>query len=116
MPIDQVDVAAVLKCLQPIWTTKPETARRLWGRIERVLGAAKAEGLRSGENPAAWKRNLEDILPKLDPLKRKHHGAMSFILLPEFLQQLRDRQSTAALALEFAILTATRTSEVLKAD
>ncbi len=114
--IDQVDVPAVLKCLQPIWSTKPETARRLRGRIERVLAAAKAEGLRSGENPAAWKGNLEDLLPKQDPLKRKHHGAMSFNLLPAFLQLLRARQSTAALALEFAILTATRTSEVLKAD
>lgn len=113
--INLVDVGGVLKCLQPIWTTKAETARRLRGRIEKVLDAAKAERYRTGDNPAAWKGNLEAILSRHDSLKRKHHAALDYDLLPAFLEELRGRNSTAALALEFAILTATRTSEVLLA-
>jgi integrase len=115
VPLDRVDVSGVLKCLQPIWTSKAETASRLRGRIEKVLDAAKAEGYRSGENPAVWKGNLETILARRDPLSRKHHGALAYELLQEFLEKLRRRQSIAASALELAILTGARTSEVINA-
>jgi integrase len=105
----------VLAVLKPIWTTKAETASRLRGRIEAVLDAAKAEGLRIGENPAAWKGNLKHSLPKRQKLQRGHHAAMSYQDVPAFVLSLRQRDATAARALEVLILTAARTSEVLGA-
>jgi integrase len=105
----------VLSVLRPLWNDKPETASRLRGRIERVLDAAKAQGLRSGENPARWRGHLDQLLPKRPLLTRGHHAAMSYGDVPAFLSNLQSRQATAALALEFAILTAARSSEVLGA-
>ena len=115
LPIDRVETAGVLSCLTPIWQSKPETASRLRGRIERVLNAAKAERLRAGENPAAWRGHLDATLPKPGKLTRGHHAALAYQDIPEFMAELRARPALAALALELAILTATRTSEVLKA-
>jgi integrase len=115
-PIDRVDTAGVLSCITPIWQTKAETASRLRGRIERVLNAAKAEKLRTGENPAAWRGHLDATLPKPKKLTRGHHKALAYTDLPAFMAELRARPAGAALALELAILTATRTSEVLGAQ
>lgn len=107
------DVLAVLK---PVWTAKPETASRLRGRIERVLDAAIAQGLRDGANPARWKGHLKSILPTPEKLKaRGHHSAMPVADVPAFVHDLRRRDAAAARALEFAILTAARTGEVMGA-
>ena len=115
LPVDKVATDDVLSVLRPIWNEKPETASRLRGRIERVLDAAKAQGLRSGENPARWRGHLDQLLPKRQQLTRGHHAAMSYTDLPGFISDLQKREGTAPQALEFAILTAARTSEVLGA-
>jgi integrase len=106
-----------LGVLKPLWQEIPETASRLRGRIEAVLDFAKARGWRSGENPAAWRGYLALILPKRQRLSRGHHAAMQYRDLPEFVGKLREHRSVsaAAMALEFAILTAARTGEVLGA-
>ena len=101
--------------LKPVWTTKPETASRLRGRIEKVLDAAKANGLRSGENPARWRGHLDHLLPKAKKLARGHHPALPFDDVPAFLTELRARPAVAARALEFTILTAARSGEALGA-
>jgi integrase len=115
MPIDEVDTAAVLSVLQPIWQAKPETASRLRGRIEAVLDFAKAHGQREGENPARWRGHLDKLLPKRQKLTRGHHAAMPYRDVPAFLVSLRQREAIAAMALEFLILTAARSGEVLGA-
>ena len=115
LPVDEVDTSGVLACLTPIWQAKPETASRVRGRVERVLNAAKAERLRSGENPAAWRGHLDATLPKRAKLTRGHHAALAYPDMPPFMSDLRTRPALAALALELAVLTATRTSEVLNA-
>jgi integrase len=114
-PVDAIDTQAVLGVLQPVWGRIPETASRLRGRIEAVLDYAKANGLRTGENPAAWRGHLALILPKRQKLSRGHHQAMPYPDVPEFLGKLRDTESIPALALEFLILTAARSGEVLGA-
>ena len=114
-PVDEIDTAAVLAVLTPLWGEKPETASRLRGRIEAVLDAAKARGLRSGENPAAWRGHLAHLLPKRKMLARGHHAAMAYADIPAFLARLREREALAARALEFCILTAARSGEVLGA-
>jgi integrase len=111
-PVDEIDTAAVLAVLTPIWQTKPETASRVRGRIEAVLDAAKAQDHRSGENPAAWRGHLSHLLPKRQRLSRGHHAAMAYVDVPAFIAKLREREALAALALEFCILTATRSGEV----
>jgi integrase len=115
LPVDQIAADDVLSVLKSLWSEKPETASRLRGRIERVLDAAKAQGLRSGENPARWRGHLDQLLPKRQRLSRGHHAAMNYADLPAFMSDLRNRQITTALALEFAILTAGRSGEVLGA-
>jgi integrase len=115
LPLDKVGTDDVLSVLKPLWNAKPETASRIRGRIERVLDAAKAQGLRSGENPARWRGHLDQLLPKRQRLTRGHHAAMAYTDVPTFISQLQLRQATAALALEFAILTAARSGEVLGA-
>jgi integrase len=116
LPIDGVDTKGVLECLTPIWTSKPETASRLRGRIERVLNAAKAERLRSGDNPAAWRGHLDATLPKAGKLIRGHHAALPYMDIENFMASLREREGIAPRALEFLILTATRTGETLGAQ
>ena len=114
-PLDEVTTEDVLRVLKPIWSTKSETASRLRGRVERVLDAAKAKGLRTGENPARWRGHLENLLPKRHKLTRGHHAAMPYHEVPAFLSRLRQTQSVSALALEFCILAAARSGEVLGA-
>jgi integrase len=115
LPVDKITTDDVLSVLKPLWNEKPETGSRLRGRIERVLDAAKAQGLRSGENPARWRGHLNQLLPKRQRLTRGHYAAMSYTDVPAFMADLRAREATAALALEFAILTVARSGEVLGA-
>jgi integrase len=106
----------VLRILQPIWHTMPETASRVRGRLERILSAAKVAGLRSGENPAAWRNHLEALLPKPGKLHRvEHFAALPYQEVADFLVDLRTRRGLGARALEFVILTAARSAEVLGA-
>jgi len=115
LPVADVTTPHVLQIIEPMWSVKPETARRVRGRIETVLDAAKARGYREGENPARWRGHIAQILPARSRLSRGHHKAMPYEAVPPFLAQLRAKQAVAALALEFTILTACRTSEVLGA-
>jgi integrase len=116
-PVNQVDTAAVLAVLKPLWQTKPETASRLRGRIEHVLDAARAKGHRTGENPARWRGHLDKLLPRRPALSRGHHAAMPYDDVAAFMVRLRKLQtdSVAARALEFTIATAARTGEALGA-
>lgn len=118
-PVDEIGTADILAVLKPIWQTKPETASRVRGRIERVLDSAKVQGHRSGENPARWRNHLSLLLPARHRLTRGHHRALAWKDAPAFLTQLRGLNSMSALALEWTILTAARTSETtggLKAE
>ncbi|MGY8812721.1 MAG: tyrosine-type recombinase/integrase [Pseudomonadales bacterium] len=106
----------VLKVLQPIWTTKPETASRVRNRIELVLDAAKARRLREGENPARWRGHLDKLLPKREKVQAvKHHAALPWSELPAFMAKLRKMDKVTFKAMQMTILTACRTSEVLGA-
>lgn len=113
LAVDAVSTEDVLDVLKPIWSVKPETASRTRGRIERVLDAAKAKGLRKGENPARWKGHLSLLLPKRQRLTQGHHPAMPYEAAADFMARLRARPALAARALEFTILTAARTSETI---
>lgn len=104
----------ILEVLRPIWTAKAETASRLRGRIEKVLDAAKAQGYRSGENPARWRGHLDNLLSKRAKLQRGHHPAMPWADMPTFVGRLRATPSMSSLALEFLILTASRSGEILR--
>lgn len=115
VPVAEVNTEQVLEVLQPLWQTKQETASRLRGRIERVLDAAKAKGLRTGENPARWRGHLDHLLSRRQKLQRGHHSAMPFEEVPAFIAKLREREAVAALMLEFTILCASRTGEVVGA-
>ena len=115
LPVSAITTEDVLTVLRPLWSTAPETASRLRGRIERVLDAAKAKGLRQGENPARWRGHLDQLLAKRPRLAKVHFAAMPYAYVPAFMQRLRSRQSMSALALEFAILTAARPGEVIGA-
>jgi integrase len=112
-PVEEIDTAAVLSVLQPIWKTKPETASRLRGRLETVIDAARAKGHvpANNANPARWRGHLDKLLPKRSTLSRGHHAALPYIEMPAFIADLRARAATAALALEFCILTASRSGE-----
>jgi integrase len=112
-PVDTITTDDVLAVLKPIWTRKPETASRVRGRIEKVLDAAKAKGFREGENPARWRGHLDHLLSKPSKLARGHHAAMAYEEVAAFLADLRQREGTAALALELCVLTAARSGEVL---
>lgn len=112
LPLDQVTTDDVVAVLAAIWLTKPETASRCRGRIERVLDAARARGLRVGENPARWKGHLDNLLSAPKKLTRGHHPAMAISNLHDFLAAVRMRKAVSARALELTILTALRTSEV----
>lgn len=112
-PVDAIDTTMILETLQPIWLKLPETASRVRGRIERVLDAAKARNFRSGENPARWKGHLQLLLPKRAKAAQSHHAALPFSEIASFMKKLRARPAPAARALEFTILTAARSGEVL---
>ncbi len=115
LPIDAVTTEEILRALRPIWKRTPETAERLRGRIENVLSSAKAKGLREGENPATWKGHLDQLLPKRQRLTRGHHAALPFNDVAELFGNLSTKSATAARALQFLILTASRSGEVLGA-
>lgn len=112
VPIADVQTDHVLDCLRPIWLSKPETASRVRGRIERVLDAARAKDLRQGENPARARGHLALLLPARSQVQVRHHPALPFDQLADFLSKLRRQPAPAARALEFAILTAARSGEV----
>ena len=115
LAVTEVTTDDVLRVLRPLWLAKPETASRLRGRIERTLDFAKAKGMRSGENPARWRGHLDALLPKRAKLTRGHHKAMPFDEVPDFAVKLREMEGVASAALEFAILTAARSGEILGA-
>lgn len=117
MAIDKVDTDSVLAVLEPIWLTKPETARRVRGRIERVLDAAKVRGLRplDSVNPATWRGHLAILLPSQSKQERGHHAALPWKEAPAFMKALRKRPAVSARCLEFIILTAARSGEALGA-
>ena len=116
LPVQAVDTGLVLKVLEPIWTAKPETATRLRARIERVLDWATVRTYRTGDNPARWRGHLDKLLPALKKSKRvKHHPALPFDRMAEFMEALRTQEGIAARALELLILTAARTNEVIGA-
>jgi integrase len=115
LPVAEVATAHVIRILEPIWNDKPETASRVRGRIESVLDNAKAREYRQGENPARWRGHLAQVLPARKRLSRGHHRALRYEEVPAFVTSLRERDATAALALEFSILTAARTGEVIGA-
>src|SRR4051795_2154206 len=102
MPVDEIETRDVLALLKPLWQKVPETASRLRGRIEAVLSAAKAQGYRSGENPAQWRGHLDQLLPKRQRLTRGHYAALPYENVPEFMSKLREgEQSISSLAMEF---------------
>jgi integrase len=116
LAIKDVDVAHVLKVLEPIWVAKSETANRVRGRIEAILDWARTLGYRQGDNPARWRGHLENLLPPRKKFRRvKHHSSLSYHDLPGFMEDLRNRPGYSARALEFAILCGARTGEVLGA-
>jgi integrase len=114
--VQDIDLDLVMKVIEPIWNTKTETARRIRGRIEVILDWAKVRGYRSGENPARWRGQMDQLLPARSKLNSvKHHAALPYSELPDFMNALRVIPGNSAAALEFLILTATRTSEVIYA-
>lgn len=116
LPVHNVDTAMVLKVLQPIWYTKTETASRIRGRIERIIDSAKTSGFFTGENPARWRGHLAAKLPKRSKVqKTKHFPALNINEMGAFIAKLRRHTGISFKALEFLILTATRTSETLGA-
>ena len=116
-PVDQVTVEDVLKVLKPIWSKKPETASRIRGRIELVLGWAAAMGHRAGDNPAQWKGGaLSHLLPPISKVQKiEHHKAVPYTEVPKLMAELRKNGSTSAKALMFTILTVARTGETIGA-
>ncbi len=114
-PIDEVSTDDVVAILRPIWLTKSETASRLRGRIEQVLSAAKARGLRSGDNPALWRGHLDVLLPKRPKLTRGHHKAKPYAEVPALMERLGKLTGISTYALRFTIQTAARSGEVLGA-
>ena len=116
LSVHTIDVGLVLKALGPIWHTKTETASRLRQRIEAVLDWATASGHRQGDNPARWRGHLDKLLPQRGRVQKvQHHAALPYAEAGAFMAKLREQESTSALALEFLILTAARTGEVIGA-
>src|ERR1051325_6143063 len=125
LPVRAIDTGLVMKALEPIWQRKPETACRVRGRIEAVLDWAKTRGYREGENPARWRGHLENLLVKPSAAAKaarrasgrgEHHAALPYTEIAAFMAELRQQPGMAARALEFAILTASRTGEVTGAS
>jgi integrase len=111
-----IETGHITQILQPIWTSRTETAKRLRGRIELVLDYAKTQGWRIGENPARWKGHLDKVLPRPSKVaKIRHYPAQDWRTIGTFIVELAKQEGIGALALRFAILTATRTKEVLGA-
>lgn len=116
LPVALIETHHILDIIRPIWSSKNETARRVRGRIETILDAAKVEKLREGENPARWKGHLDKILPNPSKIQKvKHHSALPYQEIGQFISALHQQSSVASYGLEFLILTACRTGEVLDA-
>ncbi|WP_416269006.1 integrase arm-type DNA-binding domain-containing protein [Burkholderia cepacia] len=116
IPVQDVDTALVVRVLEPIWKEKQETANRLRGRIEVILNWARTSELRTGENPARWRGHLQNLLPRKSRVRSiRHHPALPFAEMGSFMVTLRAQEGIAARALEFTILTAARTGEVIGA-
>ena len=114
LSVADIDVGLVLEVIEPIWSTKTETANRVRGRIESILDWARARGLRQGENPARWRGHLDQLLPARSSVAPvKHHAAIPYTDLPKFMAGLRLNKSVSARALEFTILTAARTGDTI---
>ncbi len=115
--VDAIKTEEIIKILSPIWSSKTETAKRLQGRIENILDYAAAHRYRESTNPARWRGHLDKLLARPSRVKKvQHHPAMPYDQLPDFFSQLSKNESVSAKALLFLLLTATRTSEVLKAE
>jgi integrase len=116
LSVAAIDTAHIMQVLDPIWTTKTETASRVRGRIEAVLDWAAARNFRKGDNPCRWKGHLSKLLPKPSQVRAvQHHDAMPYADVPAFMALLRERDDISARALEFTILTAARTGETIGA-
>jgi integrase len=114
LPVADIDVSLVLKVLEPMWLTTPVSAGRVRGRLESVLAYATARGYRQGANPAQWRHHLEHLLPKGGKLRSvRHHPALPFEQIAAFVSDLRKRPEAGAAALQFLILTAARSGEIL---
>lgn len=112
MAVQDIAVGDVIKVIKPIWTRINETASRLRGRIEKILGWATVLGYRSGENPARWAGYLSEVFPKRAAVRTvKHHSALPYKEMPDFMRKLKAEQNSASLLLQIIILTATRTGE-----
>ncbi len=111
LPVDLIDLALILKVLDPIWATKNETASRVRQRMEAILSWAKVHSYCSGENPARWRGHLDQLLAKPSKVQKKRHfRAMAWQQIPKFMEDLRSKKGIASLALDFTILTAARTA------
>lgn len=110
LPVAAIDKTLILKAIQPIWTNKNKTAVRTLRIIKAVLDYAKVNGWREGDNPAVWTGNLAHAFPTLS--SNKHHPALPFVAVADFMEKLSVDKSIAAHALEFAILTGARSGEV----
>ncbi|MDP6574728.1 MAG: integrase arm-type DNA-binding domain-containing protein [Rhodospirillales bacterium] len=116
LPVQAVDVALVMKVLEPIWAKKTETASRVRGRIESILDWATARGYRLGDNPARWRGHLDNLLPRRSRVQRvSHHAALPYDEIAAFMESLRVQDGITAQALDFLILSAGRTGEVVGA-
>jgi integrase len=116
LPVATIDTSLVLKVIEPLWATKPETASRVRQRIERVLDWAKVRGFREGDNCARWKGHLDQVLPALSEVRTvRHHPALPYTQIGAFMLALKERAGIAPRALEFAILTGMRTEAVIEA-
>ena len=114
VPVRDIELPHMKAVLDPIWETKTETANRIRGRIEKILGWCAVHGYRSNENPARWRGYLDGVFQAPNKIKKKgHHAALSVDALPGFMTDLKKRTGTAARAMEFLILTASRTNEVV---
>jgi integrase len=116
LPVQAIDTGLVMSVLEPIWTTKTETASRLRARIEAILDWATTREYRTGDNPARWRGHLSNLLVKQSKVRAiKHHPALPYEAIGEFMQVLAAQTGTAAKALQFSILTAARTGEAIGA-
>jgi integrase len=116
IPVSEIDVALVMRVIEPLWRTRTETASRVRGRIESILDWAKVSGYRLGENPARWRGHLDHLLPARSKVRAvKHHAAVPYAEVATFMRALRRHEDVAVRAVEFLVLTAARLGEVLEA-
>jgi integrase len=117
LPVQEIDVALVMKVLEPIWTERTETASRLRGRLENILDWATVRGYRQGDNPARWRGHLDNLLPRPSKVQKvEHYSALPYAEIADFMQGLMRQDGLSAKALQLVILTATRTSETIGAQ